>query len=140
MTISHGRPGGGSSARGCGSRRIHYNRPVLIEKMRPPMLKAPQFWILTGAALIAALLALANATLFGSNRARQAEIAERAQYVQQSVQLEGLYREIVKGLADLSVRTQDPALARLLASQGITVTANPAPASGLPTPAAKGAR
>jgi type VI protein secretion system component VasK len=103
------------------------------------MLKSAEFWIVTLTAVLAAALAITNAVLFAGNRTRQVEVAERAQYIQQSVQLEGLYREIVKALADLSVRNQDPALANLLSAQGITVTTNPAPA---PTPAEprKGAR
>ena len=92
-----------------------------------------QFWVTTTLALLVALVAGYTMMLFGQNRATQAELAQRAQYVQQSVQLEGLYRELVKALADLSVRNADKALADLLNSQGITLnTSAPAPA---PAPA-----
>ena len=104
------------------------------------MLKGSEFWIATGVALVAALLAVTNVVLFDGNRARQANVTERAQFVQQSVQLEVLYREIVKALADLSVRQQDPALTNLLASRGITVTATPAPAAAPAAETRKGAR
>lgn len=91
------------------------------------MLKAWEFWTLTLVALAAAALAAADMMMFTQNRAIQAEAAGRAQYVQQSVQLEGLYREIVKALADLSVRNQDTALRDLLAAQGITVNSGVQP-------------
>jgi hypothetical protein len=87
-----------------------------------------QFWVTTLVAILVALLAGYTMMLFSQNRVTQAELSQRAQYVQQSVQLEALYRDIVKALADLSVRNQDKALADLLTSQGITVSANP-PAS-----------
>jgi len=91
------------------------------------MLKNKEFWILTALAALGLVLALTNMILFGQNRQAQAEINSRAQFIQQSAQLEPLYREIVKALADLSVRNQDSQLRDLLAKQGITVSANPAP-------------
>lgn len=102
------------------------------------MLKAWEFWTLTIVALAAAALAAANMMMFTQNRAIQVEATGRAQFVQQSVQLEGLYREIVKALADLSVRNQDKALRDLLAAQGITVNAGaqPNPAAMPTAPAA----
>ena len=72
-------------------------------------------------------------TLFNGNRAAQAEVSSRAQYVQQTAQLEPLYREMVKALADLSVRNNDVQLREMLAKQGITLSANP-PAAAAPAP------
>ena len=86
-----------------------------------------QFWVTTAVALLVALLAGYCMMLFGQNRATQAELAQRTQYLQQTVQLDGLYRELVKALADLAVRNKDQALTDLLAKQGITFnTATPA--------------
>ena len=93
------------------------------------MLKKKEFWILTALAALGLVLALSNMIMFGQNRQAQAEISSRAQFIQQSAQLEPLYREIVKALADLSVRNQDSQLRELLGKQGITVSANPAPAT-----------
>jgi len=101
------------------------------------MLKNREFWILTALAALGLVLALTNMILFGQNRQAQAEISSRAQFIQQSAQLEPLYREIVKALADLSVRNQDSQLRDLLAKQGITVSANPPPAATAPTPEPK---
>lgn len=100
------------------------------------MLKKGEFWILTTAALLLLALILVNMSLFLSNRSAQAEVNTRSQYVQQSLQLEGLYREMVKALADLSARNQDTQLKDLLAKQGITFTVNPPAAAGSTTPAA----
>jgi len=99
---------------------------------RSSVLARWQFWVTTLVAILVGLLAGYTMMLFSQNRITQAELAQRSQYVQQSVQLEGLYRDIVKALADLSVRNQDKALADLLTAQGITVNANAA----TPTPGA----
>ena len=53
------------------------------------MLARWQFNTLTALGALSLLLTLVNATLFTMNRESQAEIAQRQQYVQQSVALEG---------------------------------------------------
>jgi len=98
-------------------------------------MKKTEFWAVSVLAAVALVLAVANMLIFGQNRDLQVEINSQAQYIQQSVQLEGLYREIVKALADLSVRNQDQDLKNLLAAQGISVTLN-APAAPAPPPGA----
>lgn len=104
------------------------------------MLKKWEFRLLSALTLVAVLLVVSNIVLFTSNRNVQTEIAGRQDYIQRSVQLEGLYREMIKALADLSVRNQDQELKNLLAAQGISVTLNaPAPPAAAPAPAA-GAR
>ncbi len=88
------------------------------------MLKPWQFWSLTIIAAAGVLLVFTNMVVYSQNRSTQAEVAGRGQYIQQSVQLQSLYHEIVKALADLSVRKQDKSLADVLARQGISVTIN----------------
>jgi hypothetical protein len=101
------------------------------------MLKKNEFWTLTGLAVIGLLLTVANMVMFSQNRMAQAEVSGRAQYIQQAAQLETLYREMVKALADLAVRNDDAQLRDMLAKQGITVSANPQPAAApAPAPAA----
>ena len=86
------------------------------------MLKKWEFWFLTGVGAVTLVLVLANATLFLTNRSTQIDANSRQQFIQQSIQLETLYREIVKALADLSVKNNDKQLKDMLTSQGITVT------------------
>ena len=91
-----------------------------------------QYWIVTSlAALCVAIMAL-NVTLSSLNRSRQAEVAQRQQYVQQSVQLESLYREIVRALAELAARNNDDDVRTLLQRHGISYTVNPAAAPAPP--------
>ncbi|MDP1902019.1 MAG: hypothetical protein Q8K96_16455 [Rubrivivax sp.] len=92
-----------------------------------------QFSIATSAAALAAVAMGASVTLAAMNRSLQQDIGQRQQYVQQSVQLEGLYREIVRALAELGARYNDQQVRELLQRHGITYTANNAP------PAAAGA-
>ena len=68
-----------------------------------------QYWLLILVAASALVLVVINAILFVGNRGIQAEVNNRQQFVQQSIQLEVLYREMAKALADLSARDNRPA-------------------------------
>jgi len=98
------------------------------------MLRKTEFWTLTLLAAVGLLLALGNMIMFTQNRQAQADVQGRAQYIQQSTQLETLYREMVKALADLSVRNNDGQLRDLLTKQGITVNPTTPPAAPAPAP------
>lgn len=95
-------------------------------------------WItLTVLGALALALSAASIALASGNRSLQAQLAQRQQYVQQSLQLEGLYREIVRALAELATRNSDAELKALLGQHGISVnTAAPA----APAAPADGAR
>jgi hypothetical protein len=86
-----------------------------------------QFWILTILALLAAVFSIANMILYHNNRSTQLEVSGRQQYIQQSIQLQVLYNEMVRALADLAMRNQDAELASLLKSQGIAISGSPRP-------------
>jgi type VI protein secretion system component VasK len=92
-------------------------------------------WV-TVLAAIAIILVLTNIVLFERNRSLQAEVSARAQYIQQTSQLEALNREIVNAIANLAVRNKDEALRNLLAQQGITINLGAgqggSPAAGQP--------
>lgn len=96
------------------------------------MLAPRQHLILTGIAVLAAILALTNIALFKSNQTVSAEYAQRGQFVQQSAQLEPLYQQIIKALAELAIKNNDTKLRDLLGSQGITITNNPSAAAVAP--------
>jgi rRNA-processing protein FCF1 len=53
------------------------------------------------------------------------QLAERQQLINQSIQMEGLYREVVTTLASVAVARNDQELKGLLASQGINLDGAP---------------
>ena len=89
------------------------------------MVKKWQFWLLIVAATSAVVLVILNGVLFFGNRRTQADVNSRHQFVQQSIQLEGLYRDMVKSLADLSAKNNDEQLRKLLETHGITISRSP---------------
>ncbi len=84
-----------------------------------------QFRLTTAMAIVLIVLVIADMITFRSNRALQADLNGRAQFVQQTQQLEGLFNDMVRALADMSARTNDEQLKALLQSVGITFTVNP---------------
>ncbi len=94
-----------------------------------PMLKTWQYFSLIALGVVSAVLVVVNASMATGNRAQQAEINQRVAFLQQTVALEGLFREMVKGLADLAVRSNDRPLLEALKAQGVNVTVNPPPAA-----------
>ena len=92
------------------------------------MLLRWQFILLTALGAVALTLVLVNAGLFLVNREAQTALNQRQLYVQQSVALDALYREIVKALAELAVKGNDPQLIAVLSAQGLSLTVD-APAS-----------
>lgn len=93
-------------------------------------MKKSEFMIATGIGALSLALVITNIVLVGQNRQAQADTTSRAQFIQQSVQLEVLYMDIVKALADLAVRNQDQDLKNVLSAQGISVTPPPGPDAG----------
>ena len=92
------------------------------------MLTRMQFAVLTLLAAVSFVLMVIDVVLVSHNRGMQAEVAARGQYVQQAMQLQPLFHEIVKALADLAVRRGDDALRELLTSQGMTLSQPALPA------------
>lgn len=79
-----------------------------------------QFWIVTAVAALGLVTTAANIALLTHNRGVQAEVSQRQQFVQQSLQLETLYREIVRALSELAARQNDDALRAVLQKHGVT--------------------
>jgi hypothetical protein len=86
--------------------------------------------LVTLAAALALVLSAVNMFLFNGNKAAQSEINARAQYIQQTLQIETVNREIISAIANLSVRNKDDALRAILTQHGITVNLEQAPAGG----------
>jgi len=77
---------------------------------------------------VAFILVVVNILLSLGNQSLRVDVSQRQQFIAQSMQLEGLHREIVTALASIAVRNNDEQLKGLLASQGINLGANPGPA------------
>jgi hypothetical protein len=101
------------------------------------MLSKLEFWILTVLAVLVAVLIAVNMVLFGNNRQVQTEVNERALFIQQTVPLEALSRDIAVALAQLGARSQDEQIRALLSSLGITVSVNAPPPQPSPAAAAR---
>ena len=83
-----------------------------------------QFKLLTLLGASALVLVLSNALLFTQNRNAQGSLSQRQQFIQQTVPLEGLYRDIAKALAEMAVKGNDRQVLDMLATQGLSVTVN----------------
>jgi hypothetical protein len=113
---------------------------------RSGWLRGWQDWLIL-VAVAAAALVVVNMVMFEMNRMLQVEVSGRTQYIQQTVQLEALNREIVTAIANLATRNNDDALRTVLSQHGITINpAGPAvtaPQSGTspaPSPTGKQSR
>ena len=84
--------------------------------------------ILTALAVLMIILVLVNILLSLGNQSLRAEVNERQQFLAQSMQLEGLHREIITVLATVALKTNNDQLKNLLASQGINFGQPPPPA------------
>ena len=86
--------------------------------------------VLTGLAVLMLLLVLVNILISLGNQSLRVEVNERQQFLAQSMQLEGLHREIITVLATVALKTNNDQLKSLLASQGINLGQPPPPAAG----------
>jgi len=84
--------------------------------------------VLTGLAVLMLVLVLVNILMSFGNQSVRAEVNERQQFLAQSMQLEGLHREIITVLATVALKTNNDQLKSLLASQGINFGQPPPPA------------
>jgi len=76
------------------------------------------------------LVVLVNILFLAGNQSVQAELAERQQTIQQTMQLETLYRQVVAVLANMAVKTNDKQIQELLSSSGVNLGANPEAPAG----------
>ena len=82
--------------------------------------------VATGIALLALVLVVLNAILVLNNVSRQAEVNQRQQFINQSIQLSRISQNLVSALAQSAVRNDDKEIRDMLASSGFTIQqANP---------------
>ncbi len=88
------------------------------------MLTKWQFNVLMVFSAFALMLVVFNIVVAMQNREAQMQLIKRQQFVQQTVPLETLYREIVKALAEMAVKTNDQQVVDMLATQGLNIAVN----------------
>ncbi|HLN85816.1 MAG TPA: hypothetical protein VK200_05125 [Candidatus Limnocylindrales bacterium] len=86
--------------------------------------------VMTILSSVVLLLVVVNIFISLGNQSIQTEVGERQQAISQTLQLEGLNRQLINVLASLALKTNDEALKKILAAGGINLpgTAEPAPA------------
>ena len=92
-------------------------------------------WVLSGIAVLGLAFVVINIFLFLGNRTIQGEVNDRQQFINQSLQLDRLNRELIAALANLAARNNDDQIRNMLASHGISFTVNQPTSAG---PAASG--
>lgn len=85
---------------------------------------------LTPLAGLLLVLAVANVLLSLGNQSLRMDLNERQQFISQSIQLEGLHREIVTTVATVAMKDNDEQLKGLLSSLGIAFVDDPRSAAG----------
>jgi hypothetical protein len=83
-----------------------------------------KIWLLTAVAAGTLALALLDVVMTSSVRALQADVAQRQQYLNQTVTLGRLNAQIIQTLARLSAQSNDEAIRSLLAKNGVTFKLN----------------
>ena len=91
--------------------------------------------LLQAIAWLVLAIVISNMVLSQRNRALALDNARQQQFVQSTVPLDALNKELIKALVELALKNQDEQLRNLLASNGITYNFNPA--TGAAVPAAK---
>ena len=89
--------------------------------------------VLSGGSL---LLVVINWGLAESNRAVQAEVNQRQEFINQSIQISKVHEMLVRSLAEAAIANKDERLRDLLAEQGITINASSGAEGGVAMPPA----
>jgi hypothetical protein len=91
------------------------------------------YWVTVGLSALAGVLVVVYIFLVQDNRAVQADVNRRQQFINQSIQLGRINEALIRALAAAAVSNKDDKLRDLLADNGITINA-----SGEPVPTASG--
>jgi hypothetical protein len=86
--------------------------------------------ILTILSALMFVLVVVNIVLSLGNQSMQLEVTERQQFITQSIQLEGLSRQVIGVLANMAIKTNDQQLKNLLASSGVNLGPPTEPPAG----------
>ena len=95
-------------------------------------LKTIRFWAATALASVAVLLVIMDGWLVTSNAGIRGEVTARQQFINQSVQLSQVFRELLNDLGGFALRN-NAAIRQLLAESGFTVVGPQAQGQPAPT-------
>jgi hypothetical protein len=90
-----------------------------------PLRPRALYWPSIGLGVGTLILLAVNVFLVESNQTVQAEVNQRQQFINQTIQLSRVNEVLVRMLANAAVSANDDKLRDLLAQQGITVTVTP---------------
>lgn len=88
------------------------------------LLRDWKFLLVTLLAVVGLGLVWVNVSIHSANRDRQADVAERQQFINESVPLSRLNTQFIQALAQLSAQSDDDSIRQLLADHGVTFTVN----------------
>lgn len=88
--------------------------------------KAGYLWGISLLAVVVVGIVAGNIYLHRANLELSEELAQRQQFINESIRLSRLNTQLVQALATVAAQTDDQAIRDLLASHGITFTVNPA--------------
>lgn len=98
-----------------------------------PGLNNLQYLLLMALGVVALLLVGVNIATAFANQGLRTEVAQRQQYINQSVQLARFNNQLVQGLATLSAQTGDAQLKAVLNEHGVDFTVKPPEQAAAPT-------
>ena len=89
-------------------------------------------WCIGLAAVTAVGFVATNIYLHRTNQQLQEDLAQRQQFINESIRLSRFNTQLIQALATLAAQSDDQAIRNLLATQGITFTVNlPEPDPGI---------
>lgn len=94
-----------------------------------------RYWTLVAGGVLAILLVVADFALLQRNTAWQAEVNQRQQFINQSIELNRVEQTLVRTIAIAATHNNDNQLVQVLAEQGIRVSAPPPAAAPAAAPA-----
>ena len=95
------------------------------------------YWVAVGLSAAAMALVVVYIILVQDNRAVQADVNRRQQFINQSIQFGRISEALVRTLAAAAVSNKDDKLRDLLADNGITINASGEPVLSASGPAEK---
>jgi hypothetical protein len=81
------------------------------------------YWVTVGLSGLTLVLVVAYIILVQDNRSIQAEVNQRQQFINQSIQLGRIKEALIRALAAAAVNNKDDKLRDLLTQSGITINA-----------------